>query len=169
MIFLTALRAGALACCLASALASPLSLAGGYAKTEKDYRHAQDDYYSSDLDAAIDEARTRTHHYDYSHALRYERTTSQSIQFPRMRNAELEHHRIETASLAGDASGDIDAEGQGISAELMSGAVEADDLTNDTQTRPAVAVPTLQSGNAIPKLGTGPGVNPGINVSINPR
>lgn len=56
----------------------------------------QDDYYSSDIYNAIKEAKIRTHHYDYSSSLRYDRTTSQSIQIPRLLNQEMAKTIIET-------------------------------------------------------------------------
>lgn len=49
----------------------------------------QDNYYSDDLFEAIAEARKRSHHYDYSQPQRYNRSTSQSINIPRMLNQEL--------------------------------------------------------------------------------
>lgn len=55
-----------------------------------------DEYYSSDIYNAIKEAKVRTHHYDYSNSLRYERTTSQSIQIPRLMNQEMAKTIIET-------------------------------------------------------------------------
>jgi len=48
-----------------------------------------DEYYSSDIFTAIAEARQRTHHYDYSNATRYNRSTSQSIPIPRLLNKEM--------------------------------------------------------------------------------
>lgn len=38
-----------------------------------------DGYYSNDLLGAVDEAKERPHHYDYSNTYRYKRTTAQSI------------------------------------------------------------------------------------------
>lgn len=76
------------------------SYAGGAANTEQ-HKRAQDDYYASDLHTAISEAKVRTHHYDYSKEHRYNRTTSQSIQFSRMLNDELDSQMIETPSLGG--------------------------------------------------------------------
>lgn len=55
-----------------------------------------DEYYSSDIYNAIKEAKVRTHHYDYSNSLRYNRTTSQSIQIPRLLNQEMAITIIET-------------------------------------------------------------------------
>lgn len=55
-----------------------------------------DQYYSTDIFTAIEEARQRTHHYDYSSALRYNRSTSQSIQIPRLLNKEMAQTAIKT-------------------------------------------------------------------------
>lgn len=55
-----------------------------------------DQYYSTDIFTAIEEARQRTHHYDYSSALRYNRSTSQSIQIPRLMNREMAQTAIQT-------------------------------------------------------------------------
>ncbi len=38
-----------------------------------------DDYYAADLLEAVDQAKARPHHYDYSNHYRYKRTTAQSI------------------------------------------------------------------------------------------
>lgn len=59
----------------------------------------QDEYYSNDIFTAIEEAKIRTHHYDYSSALRYNRSTSQSIQIPRLLNKDMEKTSIETPDL----------------------------------------------------------------------
>ena len=55
-----------------------------------------DEYYSNDIFTAIEEARQRTHHYDYSHAQRYNRSTSQSIQFSRLLNKEMAQTIVKT-------------------------------------------------------------------------
>ena len=55
-----------------------------------------DEYYSGDIFTAIEEARQRTHHYDYSRATRYNRSTSQSIPIPRLLNTEMARTIIET-------------------------------------------------------------------------
>lgn len=62
----------------------------------------EDQYYSSDIFNAINEAKIRTHHYDYSQSLRYDRTTSQSIQIPRLLNQEMAKTIIETPDEAVD-------------------------------------------------------------------
>lgn len=60
----------------------------------------QDNYYAADIFTAVEEARQRTHHYDYSHALRYNRSTSQSIPIPRLLNQEMADTLIATPGQA---------------------------------------------------------------------
>ena len=55
-----------------------------------------DDYYSDDIFEAIDEAKKRPHHYDYSRQKRYNRTTTQSIEIPRLLNAEMKETSIQS-------------------------------------------------------------------------
>ncbi|MEK9713949.1 MAG: hypothetical protein VW258_15415, partial [Thalassolituus sp.] len=96
-------------CALLVCSAASLSLADGKQATLRDHYKAQDDYYASDLDAAITEAKQRTHHYDYSSEFRYDRTTSQSIRFSRMLNDELDKQVVESESLgapSAEKSGD---------------------------------------------------------------
>lgn len=62
----------------------------------------QDDYYARDIFQAIKEAGKNTHHYDYSSALRYNRSTSLSIQLPRLLNQEMAQTIIETPDAIAD-------------------------------------------------------------------
>lgn len=64
-----------------------------------------DEYYSDDIFTAIEEAKHRTHHYNYSRSKRYNRSTSQSIQIPRLLNTEMDEQVIKGA-IAATASGD---------------------------------------------------------------
>ena len=48
-----------------------------------------DKYYADDLFTAIKEAKKRPHHYDYSSAKRYNRSTTQSLDIPRLLNQEM--------------------------------------------------------------------------------
>lgn len=48
-----------------------------------------DEYYTDDIFTAINEAKKRPHHYDYSSAKRYNRTTTQSLDIPRLLNKEM--------------------------------------------------------------------------------
>lgn len=50
-----------------------------------------DNYYSSELDSAVNQAREYPHHYDYSNYYRYKRTTAQSIELNRIGNDELDN------------------------------------------------------------------------------
>lgn len=55
-----------------------------------------DEYYSDDIFTAIEEAKQRTHHYNYSRSRRYQRSTSQSIQIPRLLNKEMDQTTIKS-------------------------------------------------------------------------
>ena len=48
-----------------------------------------DEYYADDIFTAINEAKKRPHHYDYSTAKRYNRSTTQSLDIPRLLNKEM--------------------------------------------------------------------------------
>jgi len=98
-------------CALLACSATSLAWADGKQATMRDHYKAQDDYYASDLDAAISEAKERTHHYDYSSEFRYERTTSQSIRFSRMLNDELDEQVVESESLGAPAAGPSNDQG----------------------------------------------------------
>lgn len=60
-----------------------------------------DDYYANDVLKAIKEAKHRPHHYDYSSIYRYSRTTSQSLDIPKLLSDELSSTVI-TDSVASD-------------------------------------------------------------------
>jgi len=132
--------------------------AGTKSATHEDFRKAQDDYYASDLEAAITEARQRTHHYDYSSEFRYERTTSQSIRFSRMLNNELEAQRIKTASI-GEGGAEIvpDDESGETSAPVIDVVSQNEKLTGQPLAAPIAAPDTSMTGGA------------GISVQISPR
>ncbi len=48
-----------------------------------------DEYYADDIFTAIKEAKKRPHHYDYSNEKRYNRSTTQSLDIPRLLNQEM--------------------------------------------------------------------------------
>lgn len=105
-----------------------------------------DEYYSNDIFTAIAEAKERTHHYDYSNALRYNRSTSQSIQIPRLLGKEMGQTSIETPELA-----DIEGKGVGDSATTTTTL----STNNSEHTRPTVGStsnivnPTSQQGVSV--------------------
>ncbi|MGB0502438.1 MAG: hypothetical protein ACPGGD_00220 [Thalassolituus sp.] len=133
------------------------SLAGGAVNTEQ-HQRAQDDYYASDLHTAITEAKVRTHHYDYSNEHRYNRTTSQSIQFSRMLNNELDSQVIETPSLGGVNETNTD-ESDNLNVATVNMLQEQDNLSLDggnmTAPQTSVNLPPLQNNN--------------ITISVTPR
>jgi hypothetical protein len=57
---------------------------------------AMDDYYANDLLDAIDQAKLSPHHYDYSTAYRYKRTTAQSIELNRLNLSELDETTLKS-------------------------------------------------------------------------
>jgi type II secretory pathway component GspD/PulD (secretin) len=68
-----------------------------------------DGYYTDDIGKAVNEARERPHHYDYSGTYRYKRTTAQSIDIERLDYEELDNTSIEGA-VAASAAGQADPE-----------------------------------------------------------
>ena len=101
---------------------------------------AQDDYYSRDIFRAIDEARKNTHHYDYSSALRYNRSTSQSIQIPRLLNQEMAKTIVETPELT-DVAAPV-GNGTTLPADSLSGKPDTMRLQSST---PATITGTANS------------------------
>jgi hypothetical protein len=142
---------------LIAVVLSVSSLAGGAVNTEQ-HQRAQDDYYASDLHTAITEAKVRTHHYDYSNEHRYNRTTSQSIQFSRMLNNELDSQMIETPSLGGVNETNTD-ESDNLNVATVNMLQEQDNLSLDsgniTAPQTSVNLPPLQNNN--------------ITISVTPR
>lgn len=59
---------------------------------------SMDNYYSDDLLDAVDQAREKPHHYDYSSTYRYKRTTAQSIQLNQLNLNEMDTTRLEINS-----------------------------------------------------------------------
>ncbi|EAT12027.1 hypothetical protein HF888_04355 [Bermanella marisrubri] len=53
-----------------------------------------DNYYSNDINTAVNTARERPHHYDYSTTYRYKRTTAQSIELKKLNLDELDETRL---------------------------------------------------------------------------
>ncbi len=75
---------------LNKALALTLSLATSLTLSSLTWGvNPHDQYYADDLFTAIEEAKKRPHHYDYSQAKRYNRSTTQSLDIPRLLNQEM--------------------------------------------------------------------------------
>lgn len=131
--------------------------AGGAANTEQ-HKRAQDDYYADDLYKAISEAKVRTHHYDYSNEHRYDRTTSQSIQFPRMLNNELDNQVIETPALGG-MNEDTEENNEGLDVARVNMLQDNDKLNLDANSISAPAMPVSIT----------PINNANISINVTPR
>lgn len=105
-----------------------------------------DDYYSDDIFKAIKEAKKSPHHYDYSNSKRYNRTTTQSIEIPRLLNTEMKDTSIQSQQ-----STEYDA-------ELSENTVSDDKLRiqpNQINSRNTTVTPTgIQTGN--PNVRSGP-------------
>lgn len=54
-----------------------------------------DNYYANDVIDAVNQAKERPHHYDYSSTYRYKRTTAQSIELNRLDLNELDETRLD--------------------------------------------------------------------------
>ncbi len=63
---------------------------------------SMDGYYSNDLLGAVDEAKEKPHHYDYSNTYRYKRTTAQSIDLNRINLDELEETHLSMSAQGGE-------------------------------------------------------------------
>ncbi|CCK74674.1 MAG: hypothetical protein KBT75_16650 [Oleispira antarctica] len=63
-----------------------------------------DKYYDNDIFTAINEAKRNPHHYDYSTAKRYNRSTTQSLDIPRLLNQEMSITSIESQ---GESPGNV--------------------------------------------------------------
>jgi len=63
---------------------------------------SMDGYYSNDLLGAVDEAKEKPHHYDYSNTYRYKRTTAQSIDLNRINLNELEETHLSMSAQGND-------------------------------------------------------------------
>ena len=76
-----------------------------------------DGYYSNDLLGAVDEAKERPHHYDYSNTYRYKRTTAQSIHLNPINLADLESTHLSMRNLNENREEDIN---QNLASEELS-------------------------------------------------
>jgi len=95
---------------------------------------SMDGYYSNDLLGAVDEAKEKPHHYDYSNTYRYKRTTAQSIDLNRINLNELEETHLSMSAQGNDDADILDVRPNG---ELAQGEqrVELIELpTNNTFT-----------------------------------
>ena len=85
-----------------------------------------DDYYAADLLEAVDQAKARPHHYDYSNHYRYKRTTAQSIDLNRLNLQELDETRLKATQPNTSTSDDI------VIANNQNHHSNVDELTNNS-------------------------------------
>ena len=74
---------------------------------------SMDGYYSNDLLGAVDEAKEKPHHYDYSNTYRYKRTTAQSIDLNRINLNELEETHLSMSAQGNDDTGILEVRSNG--------------------------------------------------------
>lgn len=139
-----------------------------------------DEYYSDDIFTAIEEAKQRTHHYNYSRHKRYNRTTSQSINIPRMLNSEMDEHVI-AGAVGATASGD--ERSATISEPLrqanLGRTITGDKLNSEQQSNAVEAPPEIQpaAGTFIREIqfssqgisGSANNINTNVSVSATVR
>lgn len=71
-----------------------------------------DEYYAEDIFTAIEEAKKRPHHYDYSSAKRYNRSTTQSLDIPRLLNKEMGSTSIDSRTATSITAADTPVNNQ---------------------------------------------------------
>jgi hypothetical protein len=107
-----------------------------------------DEYYADDIFTAIDEAKKRPHHYDYSRAKRYNRSTTQSLDIPRLLNQEMG-----TTSIDSRDENSITAKDTPVNKQLQKHHPLDENSIGSTQTLPITTVtpvignPNVQSPN----------------------
>ena len=123
------------------------------------YSHSlevQDNYYSNELDTAINQAKEQPHHYDYSNTYRYKRTTAQSIDLNRLGNHELDGTLIKSQ----EESTKLDVIKQ--NPVIRQGADFANLNLKNFQEDEAFQSPSVPSNQAIYRLNQGTASNRGI-------
>jgi hypothetical protein len=107
-----------------------------------------DEYYAEDIFTAIEEAKKRPHHYDYSRAKRYNRTTTQSLDIPRLLNKEMGSASIDSRNATSITAADTPLSNQGQTTYeiLEDDATKSRSIPINTVT-PAIDNPNVQSPN----------------------
>ena len=112
-----------------------------------------DEYYADDIFKAIKEAKKRPHHYDYSNAKRYNRTTTQSLDIPRLLNQEMG-----SASVKSNDANSVSL------AEVPLGEQSADKRNGYSEEFIGNQAPTIQT--AAPQIGSSNVSAPNITTNI---
>lgn len=107
-----------------------------------------DEYYADDLFTAIQEAKKRPHHYDYSSAKRYNRSTTQSLDIPRLLNQEMGSTSIESSDTNAISVTDIPLDEQLSDERNIYGEALVDNQPTQIQTvTPVIGNPNVSSPN----------------------
>lgn len=106
-----------------------------------------DEYYAEDLFTAIKEAKTRPHHYDYSRAKRYNRSTTQSLDIPRLFNKEMGSASIETVEASSITSLDAPLDDQNKLPEITDDGVTTNRFIPLNTVAPIANNPNVQAAN----------------------
>jgi hypothetical protein len=107
-----------------------------------------DEYYADDIFTAIQEAKKRPHHYDYSNSKRYNRSTTQSLDIPRLLNQEMGSTSIESSDANSISAADIPLDEQRSDQRNSYGEELVDNQPTQIQTAaPIVGNPNVLSPN----------------------
>jgi len=107
-----------------------------------------DEYYADDIFTAIEEAKKRPHHYDYSRAKRYNRSTTQSLDIPRLLNKEMGKTGIDSRDAVSITAADTPVgKQQQKQFELAEDDVGASRVIPISTTAPVIGNPNVQSPN----------------------
>lgn len=107
-----------------------------------------DEYYADDIFTAIQEAKKRPHHYDYSSSKRYNRSTTQSLDIPRLLNQEMGSTSIESNDANAISVADIPLEEQLSDERNSYGEELVDNQPAQIQTAtPVIGNPNVSSPN----------------------
>jgi hypothetical protein len=107
-----------------------------------------DEYYTDDIFTAIDEAKKRPHHYDYSSAKRYNRSTTQSLDIPRLLNKEMGSTSIDSRDENSITAEDTPvSKQQQKSHQLDENAIGSSQALPITTVAPVIGNPNVQSPN----------------------
>jgi len=107
-----------------------------------------DEYYADDIFTAIEEAKKRPHHYDYSRAKRYNRSTTQSLDIPRLLNQEMGKTGIDSRAATSITAADTPVDKkQREQHELAEETLGTNNTLPISTASPTIGNPNVQSPN----------------------
>lgn len=111
-----------------------------------------DEYYADDIFTAIDEARKRPHHYDYSTAKRYNRSTTQSLDIPRLLNKEMSVTSIDSKDENSVSAADIPLNEQQKQYKVNDEGVVNNRISPINSVAPVISSPNVQAPTITMKI-----------------